>query len=380
MIKTQKFSSAKKVPVTKLSIQSILIGILLLLIVGLSCIGLLQKKDHDQQQLFVAEVVRILDLQSDGGFFYQLVEAKIINPDKLINIKIPIKDLNIEQVNQGDRVYIRQIDSAAGLLYSFDSYKRGGEITWILMAFVSLMFIMLGKQGLKYILPSVALSILIFSGAFNTVVNFLGIYAGALVIIAILVFLANLMHINELKFAITVSIAQLVTLVLILLLNLILFRITFMTEIFYSQAQFIVSEVSLFDFWAVINTAVLFVCFGATSNTVLDVVLSVISIKKVRPSIGVVNLIREGVSQNQLASARIINSLGFFFSGAILIFIVFNSQISSGAFFWDNPNVMQAIILFINGALSSMLVGPVAAIFTALMLTNEKNEIQFHLK
>jgi uncharacterized membrane protein len=122
----------------------------------------------------------------------------------------------------------------------------------------------------------------------------------------------------------------------------------------------------------------MFVAFGASINTTLDVAASIIKKKRTYPSTTTVNLIREGTSHNQIANARVINSLFFVFLGITLANVMIATR-SGGLPFWEDPSVVHGLLIFINASLTALLVGPITAVITALSV-NAKEEAVLQLK
>lgn len=353
-------------------------GLVLVLFLTLSVASIFSNQNDNG--LKEASVVRLLDLETDGGFFYQNVEAVLKDEGKFINVRIQLKDISLEKINIGNKIYVTEVESNIGEIYNFSDYKRSTTLLWILLIFFSLLVVILGKVGVKYIFATILVLILLASGLLTKILTDYNIYVASLLILVTVSFSSILVQVKNLKLASIVSISQAVTLVIILLLNIILFRLTFLIEIFYTDITFVSSNISLVEFWSIINAAVLFISFGASINTTLDVAKSVLDKKRKYPKSSTVNLIREGTQHNQLATGRVINSLFFVFLGVTLVYLLLSGR-SDFATFWDDPRVVQFIILFVNSSLAAIFVGPITALISAMVLTSSENKpMQFNLR
>ncbi|MEI7579784.1 MAG: hypothetical protein WCJ58_07195, partial [bacterium] len=171
------------------------------------------------------------------------------------------------------------------------------------------------------------------------------------------------------------SFAQIITLVLILFINLVLFRISLLTEIFFSQIRYLEQNISIYDYWAVVNIVVVFFAFATTLNTTLDVVSAIIIKKKKYPSSTVSSLLMEGTKNSQIIGARIINNMFYVFVGMSLLYIVFNNPAKYSNLF-DEPFITQNLILFLNAAVAALLIAPITALVTVIYLASLKEPAQ----
>ncbi len=361
---------------TKVSADRIVVFVLILIITVVSLFAIFTQNHSSDVEM--AQVSRVLDLIQDGGLYYQNVEAKLVNKDQSVNLKIQLKDLSLEQVKVGDSVYVKQSDISG--IYTYIGHSRGNILFWVLIIFFAFILVILGKDGIVYIAASLLVFLLLFSGAIYQLLTGINIYLGVFVVLGTISLVSILIQIRNLKVAAIVTASQLISLFIILIINLILFKSAFLTELFYGNLSFIESRMSLLQFWSIINSAVLFVSFGASINTTLDVAASIMKKKKTYPSTSTLNLIREGTSHNQIANARVINSLFFVFLGITLANII-SASYSQGLPFWEDPAVVQGLLIFINASVSALLVGPITAVITAIALNANDNEsIQLKLK
>lgn len=352
--------------------------IVVVIITVTSLISIISRPQNDS--IKGAEVVSLLELVQDGGFFYQNVEAKLDGEDKLVNLRIQIKDLKLEEVKVGDRIYVQESDSSLGEIFSFIGHNRSTILFWITIIFFSIMVVILGAEGFQYIIPTILIFILVFSGALAQLIGMINIYVATFLVLGLIAFVSILVQVRNVRLALVVSISQFFTLLIVLLINLILYKTAFLTEIYYTNLVFLESEVTLVEFWTIINAAVLYVAFGASITTTLDVAMSIMKKKRAYPTTSTVNLIREGTSHNQLANARVINSLFFVFLGVTFVYILTASK-NLIIPFWDDPYVVQGLIIFVNAAIAALLVGPITAVITAVSLNaEEKKTLQLRLK
>jgi len=361
---------------SKLGLDRILVLILLIVISIVSIVSILVQERRPDVK--TAQVARLLDLVQDGGFFYQNVEGRILENNEFISLKIQIKDLNLENVKVGDIVYVKPLESGPGFVYSYLGHSRGNILFWVLVIFFAFVLVILGKEGITYIASSILVFVLLFSGALYYILTASNIYVGVLGLLGVISFTTILLQLRNLKIAAIVTVSQLITLFIILLINVILFKASFLTELFYGNLSFLESSISLVDFWSIINAAVMIVAFGASINTTLDVAASIIRKKKTYPSTTTINLVREGTSHNQIANARVINSLFFVFLGVTLANIMIATH-EAKLPFWEDAAVVQGLLIFINASVSALLVGPITAVITAITV-NAKEDSRFQLK
>ncbi|KXK10016.1 MAG: YibE/F family protein [Candidatus Dojkabacteria bacterium] len=358
------------------SLQTIGLIVFVLIVILVSALGATYREQS--QDIYSATVVRVLDLVQEGGIYYQNVEAKIDDSGKLISLRIQVRDLNLEEINSGDNIYVRDAQTSISDIYSFAGHRRSNILFWVSIVFFAVMSVILGKEGFKYIVPTMLTFLLVFSGILEALFSISNLYVIALLILGLLAFISMLIQVRNVRIAITVAISQMITLFLILLINVMLFKTTFMTELFYTNVTLISSQVRLIEFWNLINVAVLFIAFGATINTTLDVAQSIVKKKRTYPKTSTINLIREGTVHNQLAVGRVVNSFFFVFLGVTLSSIVLSS--GSGLPFWEDPYVVQGVLWFMGASLAALLVGPITALITAISLSQGESPIQLALR
>ncbi|MFQ5493009.1 MAG: YibE/F family protein [Candidatus Dojkabacteria bacterium] len=359
-----------------LNLDSLVTILVVIFLLGGSLLGVLSSAPNRSN---IAEVVNLIDLVEDGGFFYQNVEARLDGTEQFINLRVQVKDLNLEEIKIGDRVYVNEVDSSIGTLYSFSGHNRETLLFWVVMIFLAFMLVILGRQGFKYVIPTLIIFTLTFSGSLVYLLSNFNIFVASFVLLGFVAFISMLIHLRNVKLAAIVGISQLLTLFIILMINLLLFKSTFLTELFYTNISFLESRIALVEFWSIINAAVLFVAFGATLNTTLDVVQGILKKKQTYPSTNTINLIREGTAHNQIAIARVINSLFFVFLGISLVHIMIAGGEGSIPF-WEDPFVVQSLLLFINASIAALLIGPITAVIASIALTSEENgNLQFNL-
>lgn len=358
--------------------QLIIILLIVVSFVTVLAVAIWQRTSVERN--YQGRVTAVLDIENDGGLYYQNVEVFIPELDKTTYTKIQIKDIALEQVNSGDVIYLSQSDSYIGEIYNFTGYRRSFNLTWIFIIFLVLMVTMLGMSGAKYVLPSILMFIFIASGALTFYLNIGNVYLLSFLLIAVLAFSSIYLLVRDFRLSAIVAISQIVTMVIILMLNLMLFRITFLTELYYLDLAYIAEQATITEFWLIINSAVLFIAFGASINTTLDVARSVMEKKARFPKTTAISLIREGVEENKLATARVINSLFFVLSGIVLVYMLLAER-SQGIYFVDEPHVVQAAIYFMSAAVAAILVGPITAVVSAISLTaTEKDSKQLAAK
>ncbi|MCA9383595.1 YibE/F family protein [Candidatus Dojkabacteria bacterium] len=354
----------------------IIVGTFLLVII-ISAVTVFNKSANDKYT--VAEITGLLEVENDGSLYYQNVEAQFIESKEIISLRIQLNDVDLEEIEIGNKIYVEKINTSVGEIYNYSGHKRGDTLLWVVYAFIGFLIIFLGKEGTKYIFGTILVLLLLTSGVLPTILNIMPIYISALALLAIISFATILLRLRNLKLASIVSVSQTITLILIFLFNLILFRLTFLIDLFYTDVTLLSSDVSLTDYWIIINTAIIFIAFGVSKNTTLDVAKSVSDKKKKYPTSSAMNLIKVGTHHNQYASARVINSMFFVFLGLSLPYILLSDGLGSPTF-WDDPRVVQSIILFINASLSALLLGPITAIISAIALTKtNKSSPQYKL-
>ncbi len=355
-----KLTSSKWLTIRK-SIDIAIATAVVLIVVATTAIS--AKTQLSSSNLQSAQVVELLGYTEDGGYIYQNVQVQV--GQLTTDIRFQIRDKQLEALSAGDQIYLDVRETASGTFYSFVAHKRSSNLLWYSLIFLCLLVVMLGVKGIKYIYPSLLIMIAISTGVLTYLLTNFNIYLISLTLLIAVSFIANLLQFKDIKLASVVSLANLVTLTLVLLLNLALFRINFLTDLYYTDSYR--SQLTIFEFWALLNSVIIYIAFGVSTNTALDVAKRVIAKKKKFPRTALAKLIREGTEENQIASARVINGLFFLFLGLILINIVTGLN-STKLFIWDDPEIIRNVILFMNASIAALLVGPITSIVTAIVV------------
>jgi uncharacterized membrane protein len=350
--------------------KSILISSILLIIVGTLSIftfwDISQKYDGP---LISTRINRLGELRNIGGFYYQNVEVNVDGSNVLLDIQL--KSIELETIKEGKNIYVKQVSPNLNV-YTFAGFQRTSEILWLLIIFVGLLLIILGTEGMKYILPTVITLILITNQSIqNILIN--NIYLGSIFLLGIVGFASIYLWTKNIKVTSTITISQILTLVLILLFNTIIFKNLILTDMYYDNINLLNTELKLSDFWALLNAGVIFMSFGASLNTAFDVASSIFDQKKRSPNSTTKTLLKEGYNHNRLAIARIINMLFFIFIGISLMYILWPNA-DKYIYFWDEANVAYALVLFVNSAIAAMLIGPITAIVSAIIINSKKDD------
>jgi len=322
------------------------------------------------KSLQTATVTDVLDITKDGGFTYQHVIVSIPNTKKDINLKIKLVDSNLENINTGDKIYIKQINYNSND-FVFAGYKRFDNLIWIIIIFTVIMVITLGKAGIKYIFPSLLLFILVASGVLTALLTKFNPYIISLIILAVIAYTTILIQVQNFKIALLVTIAQIITLSLILLMNLILFKISFLIEPIITTVN-----ITLTDYWAISNTVIIYLAFGTSINTTFDVVNAILIKKQKYNTSDISSLLREGSNNTKIVGGRNTNNLFFILFGMSLSNILFYDK-QKYLHFIDDPIIARNLILFINAALATLIVTPIASILTVLYLSAGKEKDQY---
>jgi uncharacterized membrane protein len=354
-------------------IAAVLIGILVLLSGYIYFF-----KTANNNEVEKAEVIKLNEIKNDGGFNYQYVEVEIKNPKFQTAIKIPITDPKLEKISVGSSIYVKKISTSLGENFNFAGFRRVENVKWMFLIFFVLLLVMLGKVGLKYIIAAFLFSIIVASGTFSFFTAHFNIYLVSFGFISVIAFTSILLQFKNFKIAIIVTLAQIFTLVLILLMNLVLFRISILTEIFYSQVRYLEQSISIYEYWALANVGVIFLAFGTTLNTTYDVVSSIILKKKKYPTSTVTSLLEEGTQNSQIIGGRVINNMFFVMLGISLLYITFFDSSKYFSFF-DDPFVTQNIILFINASLAALLIAPITSLISVIYLASQKQKSQLEI-
>ncbi|KXK25709.1 MAG: YibE/F-like protein [candidate division WS6 bacterium OLB20] len=354
-----------------------LIALILTLLVGAVSLFSISRQEPSSS-LQSASITDRFELIEDGGQFYQNVEARLDSNGEFISLRIPVRDVELEQINQGDLIYVEDVQTSIGEFYRFAGHARSNILLWVSIVFFALMAVILGKEGFKYIVPTLLVFLLTFSGALGLLFELSNIFIMSLLALGIIAFASMLIQVRNIRIAFIVSISQVLTLFIILLINVMLFKSTFLTELFYTNVSLISGNTPLADFWNLINVAVLFISFGATINTALDVAQSIIRKKKTYPKTTTINLVREGTAHNQIAVGRVVNSFFFVFLGITITSIMLSK--GSALPFWEDPYVVQGMLWFMSASFAALLVGPVTAVITAISLTADTPDIQLSLR
>ena len=342
-----------------------------------------------ESNLHLAKITGISDLENDGGFYYQNVTAEIVDPafpDKnSFSLRIPLEDPDFEKIMVGTYINVKRLPSSISIpvtpneesvseapTFIFTGYSRGNILFWLVFLFMIFLLVMLGIEGFKYILPSLLMVIWLITGNLIFALSRNNIYLATFAILMVLAFFSIYLQAKNFKIAIIVAISQAITLFLILLINLVLFEKLFLNELYYENLN--VSALGFAEYWSLLNVVVVFISFGAIINATLDVVKGMMNYKQNIPGVSSTGLIKEGTRHHQIAIARIINVLFFVFLGLMLINLLYFSR-EKYLNYWDDPNVVFLILLFINSASAALLVGPVSAIITAIFInaSNKNN-------
>jgi len=349
-----------------------LIITIILLISGYYAFIIPTNNSNTDNLLQVATITNILEITKDGGFTYQNITVKLPITDENVNLKIKLTDSNLEKINIGDQIYIKQI-KANSHTYIFAGYKRFDNLMWIIIIFTVIMIVTLGKTGIKYIVPSSLLFILIASGALSIFLTQFNPYLVSLIVLATIAYTTILIQVKNFKIAFLVTIAQVITLSLILLINLILFKISFLIG-----PAFIASGTTLKNYWAISNTVIIYLAFGTSINTTFEVVNAILIKKQKYNTSDVASLLREGSNNTKVVGGRNTNNLFFILFGMSLNNMLFYDK-QKYLHFIDDPLVAQNLILFINAALATLIVTPIASILTVLYLSTGKEKEQYSL-
>ncbi|HLD03203.1 MAG TPA: YibE/F family protein [Candidatus Dojkabacteria bacterium] len=374
--------------------QELLLIFVLFIILVLIGIGTMSAKPAESN-LHLAKITVIGNLENDGGFFYQNVTAEIVDPafsgQNTFSLRIQLEDPDFEKILTGTYINVKRVPSSVSLpvtpdgesssetpTFIFTGYSRGNTLFWLVLLFLVFLLVMLGVEGFKYILPSLLMVIWIVSGNLTFSLHGNNIYLASFAILMLLAFFSIYLQAKNFKIAIIVVISQAVTLFLILLINLVLFEKLFLNELYYENLN--VRVLGFAEYWSLLNVVVVFISFGAVINATLDVVKGMTTYKQNIPGVTNLGLIKEGTRHHQIAIARIINVLFFVFLGLMLINLLYFSR-EKYLNYWDDPNVVFLILLFINSASAALLVGPVSAIITAVFInTANRNNGQITLK
>jgi len=365
-----------------ISREVLLVAGILIITVIVSLVSL-RSAAGNTKNLLLAEVVEIGSIDNDGGFFYQNLSAQITGQESKFPLRVRLQDPNFEKIRTGDPIYVRevnsQINNSETPSYIFSGFSKGNILLWIVILFLAFVVVMLGLAGLKYVLPTIMMLILIISGYLSQALTINNGYVFAFGILVVISFTSILVQVRNVRIALIVSISQIITLALILLINLVLFEKMLITGLYYVNANSM--EIDFSNYWNLLNISVIFVSFGGIINTTLDVAKGIVDHKRSLPGISTFKLIKEGTLHHQLAVARVINAFFFVFLGLVLTSIVFYDQ-NKYLYFWDDPKVIYLLLLFINSATAAIIVGPITAIVTAIFLNAaaSKSSDQYQLK
>lgn len=328
---------------------------------------------NNDSQLKLARITEIGSLQNDGGLFYQNTTATLEDNSLKVKawfpLRIPLKDPQLEKIRVGESVYVKEVQTSNADItvtsYVFTGFSRTNLLFWIMLIFLTFVVVMLGVQGLKYILPAILMAMIVVSGNISSLLTGDNSYLFAFVILIAIAFASISLQVKNMKIALIVSFSQAATLLLILLINIVLFEKLFLSELFYNNLNFL--DLNFYVYWRTLNTAIIFISFGAIINATLDVAKGMITHKENVPGVAIVSLIKEGIRHHQYAVARIINVLFFVFLGLMFVQFV-NFPKEKYMYFWDDPDIVHLLLLFINSATAALLVGPITAIITAIFL------------
>jgi len=324
-----------------------------------------------QNEKILATVMEIYDFENDGGFYYQNLKVTLTDNGKNIPLRVLVKDIRFDQLKVGEGIYLIEDVSPDGkTVYQFAGSDNNYTLIVVLILFALFALLILGWQGMKYIFPSILIFFLVFSGGFQNILTAFNVYVASFIILIIAAIAGIITHTKNIQVTFIVVTSKVMTLLIVLMLNTLLFQMTSVIDLYYNDLSILNGEVSIDDYWSVINVAVIFFNFGVSINTTLDSVANIIRHKKRKSSATLLDLIKEGITHNQLYTARAINSLFFVFLGMQLFFIVFSTSFDTSNLI-EIPSVTQGLLLFINASVAALLVGPISTLVSAIFYHKE---------
>ncbi|MEI7579979.1 MAG: hypothetical protein WCJ58_08190, partial [bacterium] len=172
-----------------------LVAGLIFLMVACLCLIYMIFAANTESRPPIAKVTKLIEIQNDGGFYYQLAEVKLKDQDATVTIRITLSEPKLEKINIGDQIYLSQTNTTQGEVYSFAGFRRIVNLQWIILIFLVLLLIMLGRAGIKYVIAALLLAMMIFSGTFTFLVLHYNVYLVVFSMLGIIAFSSILFYV-----------------------------------------------------------------------------------------------------------------------------------------------------------------------------------------
>lgn len=333
-------------------------------------IGYLQVTASDSEVIVNAKILEVDEVVEIDGLRTQTIRGEILQGElkgTVYEIQVPLESKLLRSLAVGDRIKVSVMDIGEEKVFQFYDFARSKTYVWILVLFIVLAGTFLGIRGIKTLIPSFILVLLIFSGI---VPDILGTKNSVGISLALVTFISAITAWFRLKSKLLTFIVSFSTLIC-LLLSYLLFA-GFSNTIY--VLPFIGSLAAVDDelYTQVINVllvSIIYVPAGGLINASIQVSKSLV--EEIKGDIGssIGKILKQGLRLGQRISSGELNNLIMIIIGISLAGTLLIKGLFDNTGMWDHGWISLQVLYAICAGLSFVLITPITVFITSISIT-----------
>lgn len=318
-----------------------------------------QEKSHLEK----SKIVEVLQIQDDQGLIYQNFLVSL-NDDRQIQVRVPLNLPEVSGLEVGDHMFLQRISSSENPIeYRYASVDRTFEFTVILLAFILVVFVVVGIKPVNSVYPALVFLMLFVAGVFTVSTEVRYVFLSILGFMTIISLVGVLWFYQDITLGLLVSITVGFSLLFSLLLYTLLINFTQTTEIINFSDLFSTQSL-VYDYDKARLLAAMIFVYGLVLNLIFGIVRSAKEYLKTRKKASRFSVVKFSVESVQLQIAEMLNLVFFLALGLNFLGLV-SEDYAPYKFVWNSSfflgvvidGVVVAITLIVAGYLTALLAG-----------------------
>lgn len=311
-----------------------------------------------------ARVISVLEEENDGGIVTQNLIIELLDSKEEKQVSYELLNPELTRLRVNDIVSVNEIEEGQ---YEIVGLDRGILVLVIALIALLLVLVSIGFDDLKELSAVLLIIPFIASGLFGYLIANINILIILLTLAVILTWISAYLISSKVNVAVVATVSNLLTLIIVLALNLAMFKILRIGDVYYNYIDIRIN-MQFDSFWQLFNVGVILVTFGTILNNTIILSRRAESLfsEYMSPS----QLIKKLTYSSQNLVARRINIIFFLFLGLSVIPI----SISSQEGLWNSSRVLEYLVLFISSVFAVILSVFLTAVISAVYLNLTKKE------
>lgn len=333
-------------------------------------IGYLQVTASDSEVIVNAKILEVDEVVEIDGLRTQTIRGEILQGElkgTVYEIQVPLESKLLRPLAVGDRIKVSVMDIGEEKAFQFYDFARSKTYVWILVLFIVLAGTFLGIRGIKTLIPSFILILLIFSGIVPDVLGTKNSVGISLVLVTFISAITAWFRLKSKLLTFIVSFSTFICLLISYLIFAGLSNTIYVLPFIGSLAA--VDDELYTQVMNVLLVSIFYVSAGGLINASIQVSKSLV--EEIKGNIGssIGKILKQGLRLGQRISSGELNNLIMIIVGISLAGTLLIKGLFDNTGMWDHGWISLQVLYAICAGLSFVLITPITVFITSVSIT-----------